>query len=151
MFRLLFDLQFAPQAARADIAALRQAQILARDLLNTQPAQRPLHGDLHHDNVKRGTAGFTAFDAKGLMGDPSFELANAFRNPKGFDETATPARIEACARQWAGDLNVPRPRLLAWAAAKCGWSIALRAKGRFEADPETVLLHALLHAAARAT
>ncbi|MEQ9124733.1 MAG: aminoglycoside phosphotransferase family protein, partial [Alphaproteobacteria bacterium] len=82
-FEALFALEFdaaCPPQARRDLEACRA---LARRLLATERDVRPLHGDLHHDNVRLGDRGHLAFDAKGLLGERAYELANAFRNPKG--------------------------------------------------------------------
>jgi streptomycin 6-kinase len=79
--------------------------------------QLPLHGDFHHDNVIDWARGWLAIDAKGLIGDPHYELANVFRNPyRAKLLVAQPARIEALADTFARNLEVDRRRTLAWAA-----------------------------------
>lgn len=141
----LFDTGFdrdCPNALRDDITT---AQSLARSLLDNSPQPVPLHGDLHHDNVILTPNGPRAFDAKGLLGDPAFELANALRNPKGLPKLLrTPRRLATARAEFAKALDVPEPRLAAWAAVKCAHSIALRARGPVTTDPEADLLALLL-------
>lgn len=144
-FESLFRLEFAatcPPATQTNIAACRD---LARRLLADSNDIAPLHGDLHHDNVRRGSRGYCAFDAKGVLGDRAYELANAFRNPRGAAALVRdPERIERLADVAAAVLSVDRRRVLAWAAVKTGLSIAWRAKGLLAADPEFDLLSVLL-------
>lgn len=112
------------KAQSADIA--RAAALLAR-LLASQPADRTclLHGDLHHDNVLGAGADWAVIDPKAIVGDLHFEPANAFRNPSGGEAAAMdPARIARRADLWSAALDLDRARLLQWAAAKCGLSIA---------------------------
>jgi streptomycin 6-kinase len=141
-FERLFALPLGtcPASVRRDMT---RAQALARDLIATTAQPVPLHGDLHHDNVILTATGPKAFDAKGLTGDPAFELANAIRNPKGIPATVRdPGRIAACLDTYADALDVSRHRLAGWAAAKCAHSIAMR--GQPDTDPEADLLSALL-------
>lgn len=77
-----------------------------------------LHGDLHHDNIIHTAQGLRAFDAKGLAGPQAYELANAFRHPRG-------------CRAFAADAQVIRHRAITWGrVAGCGaqeqlrWAIA---------------------------
>ncbi len=145
----LFRLDFAadcPAAARRDIGRCQQ---LGRDLLADAPDDATaLHGDLHHDNVRLGARGYCAFDAKGVFGDRAYELANAFRNPKGAPALVrNRERVGYLADIAAARLDVPRPRLLKWAAVKCALSIAWRAGAPLSTDPEFDLLSILLAAA----
>ncbi|MFW2587158.1 aminoglycoside phosphotransferase family protein [Sagittula sp. SSi028] len=141
----LWDLTTGPSCP-ADLAQDMQRSIgLARRLLATTVLHHPLHGDLHHDNVILTADGPRAFDAKGLVGDPAFELANALRNPKGIpDRLRDPDRIRHDLTLYAKALKVPAPRLAAWAAVKCAHSIALRSKGPLAFDTEADLLQLLL-------
>lgn len=144
-FQSLFELSIArncPAPARRDLA---KCQAVAKRLLASQEAVVPLHGDLHHDNVRRGARGWCAFDAKGVLGERAYELANAFRNPKRAEQTIRdPARVSYLADSLSEALGVDRQRLLDWAAVKCALSIAWRAKGRLEEDPELDLLSLLV-------
>lgn len=102
-----------------------RATDLARRLLATAGAGVALHGDLHHDNVILTPDGPRVLDAQGLWGDRAYELANAFRNPRGGGaRLADPAWIAARARMWSAALGVDAGRLLQWAAVKCALSIA---------------------------
>jgi len=115
-----------------------QAQAFARTLLNTQTDPRPLHRDLHHDNIKGSARGFLAFDVKGCIGDRTYELANAFRNPIGCDAVFSDPRVIANRLDtWSQAFAVDRKRLLSWAFAHIGLSNAWANGGRFDADSLT--------------
>ncbi len=103
---------------------LRNCQALARRLLDSQTDIRPLHGDLHHDNIRRGARGFLAFAAKGIFGERGYEYANAFMNPIDTPQiTHNPRRIRQMAAQFAARSGIAPARLLDWAAAHCALSI----------------------------
>ncbi len=52
---------------------LRWTAALAEELLGRQVDIRPLHGDLHHDNIVTGSQrGWLAIDPQGLIGDPAY-------------------------------------------------------------------------------
>ncbi|TRL38508.1 aminoglycoside phosphotransferase family protein [Rhizobium straminoryzae] len=73
----------------------------ARDLIDHQTRQIPLHGDLHHDNVMRGIDGtWRVIDPQGLIGDPAYEVANIFGNPGGA-HLFEPARVVRLAETFA--------------------------------------------------
>lgn len=125
-----------PRPAAADLG---KAQKLLTALLDSQTDITALHGDLHHDNIRLGLRGFCAFDAKGVRGERTFELANAFRNPKGAEAIVNDsARIGHLADQWSHVFAVDRARLLAWAAVKCALSIVWRT----DRDGEDILVGA---------
>ncbi len=141
----LFEIGFSPTCATDLKADMQKGQAIARELLATTLDIRPLHGDLHHDNIKLGPNGWRAFDAKGLLGDRTFELANAFRNPLGAEELQRScARFQNCATQWADRFNVDRVRLMRWAAAKVALSVAWRSDGFLVDDKEADLLSMML-------
>ncbi|CUH77604.1 aminoglycoside phosphotransferase family protein [Tropicibacter naphthalenivorans] len=140
----LFNLQYAPNCPEGLRRDMGLAGDLARRMLTTDHKVRPLHGDLHHDNVIVG-AHPKAIDAKGILGDPAYELANAMRNPKGCaklqrDRDHQSARLHI----FAEGLDVDPARLAAWAAAKAALSIAWRAKGVLGDDLEADVLSLLL-------
>lgn len=144
----LFDVGFSDQCTRPLQTDMRRAIALAQDLLQTQPVHRPLHGDLHPDNVILTASGPRVIDAKGYVGDPAFELANALRHPKGMpDLVREVGQISACLDLYAAAMNVSRARLARWAAAKCALSICWRSGGSVESDPEADLLRLFLSAA----
>lgn len=148
-FSPLFALKFSAQCPKPFVSSMRRAQNLAKHLLGDMKDLRPLHGDLHYGNVRRSARGYVAFDAKGILGDPGYELANAFRHPVDqADLVRNPARINKIATLWATGLDVPRQRLLQWACAKCALSIAWRSGPILSSETEDNLLDALLNCAA---
>jgi len=144
-FRPLLNLNL-PSTEAPDVQRLiGHSQDIATPLVHTQRDQRPLHGDLHHDNVRQGVRGFCAFDAKGVVGECAFELANAFRHPRGRpDLVRDPVRITALRDLWSTQLDIDANRLMAWAVAKTALSIVWRSAGDVAADPELDLLDRLL-------
>jgi streptomycin 6-kinase len=103
---------------------MMQAKALARRLINMPHEITPLHGDLHHDNIKQTERGNIAFDAKGLCGDRAYDVANAFKNPVGGENIyQEPERIVAMADSFSQILGITRDRILGWAAAHCALSI----------------------------
>ncbi|MGJ8586474.1 MAG: aminoglycoside phosphotransferase family protein [Marinosulfonomonas sp.] len=144
-FEALFSTGFGtdcPEEARRNIMRSRD---IARHLLNEQKDIQPLHGDLHHDNIRLGERGYCAFDAKGVMGERTYELANAFRNPKGAPELIRdPERIKYLCRLWSKSLCVEPHRLMQWAAVKSALSIVWHGSGTVKADPEFDLLDVFL-------
>jgi len=141
----LLTLQFAPECPSALAKDMRYCQALLWDLLATSTDIAPLHGDLHHDNIKLGANGWRAFDAKGLVGDRTFELANAFRNPTGADALQRDSsRFVACVDLWADRFNCDRTRLMRWAATKTALSIAWRSGPILHTDDEADLLSMML-------
>lgn len=144
-FQSLFDVSIGPGCPKETRRDIAKCQAVARKLLATQRDVVPLHGDLHHDNIRLGERGYCVFDAKGVLGDRAYELANAFRNPKGAEQIVRdPARITYLAKVWAEAFGVERQRLLDWAAAKCALSIAWRAKGAVDDDQEFDLMSSLV-------
>lgn len=66
-----------------------EAAAAAEQLLSDQRRVRPLHGDLHHENIVFGPRGWLALDPKGLVGDPAYDAANLFYNPLARDDLRT--------------------------------------------------------------
>ncbi|WP_293576979.1 aminoglycoside phosphotransferase family protein [Phaeobacter sp.] len=88
-----------------------------------------LHGDLHHDNIRSHAGRWRAFDAKGLQGPAAYELANAFRHPRGMTTYASqPATIMRRLDLWSAALDVSRTDLAQWGAVKIALSCAWRGK-----------------------
>ena len=140
-FRALFDLGAGPDCPaglRRDVA---RAQSLAMEMLDAQTDPRPLHGDLHHDNVILTADGTRVFDAKGYLGDRAYELANALRHPRGVTH---PTSLTERAECFAPATGIPAATLLRWAAVKCAQSIAWRAQGQLSQDRDSALLARLL-------
>lgn len=123
-FDPLLTLQVSPTWPAITQQGILQGQHMAKQLLANQHDIRPLHGDLHHDNIKDSTRGYLAFDAKGLIGDRAYELANAFQNPVGSDALLTDrARARRLANTWAQHWETTPTRLLSWAAAHSALSM----------------------------
>ncbi|WP_411850964.1 APH(6)-I family aminoglycoside O-phosphotransferase [Stenotrophomonas sp. LGBM10] len=106
---------------------LEQCRSLAIRQLDAQIELRPLHGDLHHDNVlDGGPRGWLAIDPKRLLGDRAFDYTVLFCNPDlcGPDiHVATqPAVFDARLAQVCALAGIDRRRLLAWIAASAGLS-----------------------------
>ncbi|MFC0010809.1 aminoglycoside phosphotransferase family protein [Devosia nitrariae] len=121
-FRALFDTDVRawPHTAR-DLYA--RANGIALRLFDRPAAQIPLHGDLHHDNIISSDRGWLAIDPKGVIGDPAYDVANAFINPMGADKLAAePKRIAALADAFSSRLGFNRKRVLGWAAAHAALS-----------------------------
>ena len=60
---------------------LNKARQLRDDLLVTSPEPVLLHGDLHHDNMLQNGDDWIVIDPKGVIGEPSYEVAAFIRNP----------------------------------------------------------------------
>ena len=147
-FQDLFDLTMTPDCPAAAREAMQRCRSIARDLLATEHNVRPLHGDLHHDNIRLGARGYCAFDAKGVLGERAYELANAFRNPVGADATIRdPDRVRTLADCWAAAFDVGRQRLLDWAAAHSALSLAWSAGSAFWRDADAGIMMLLLRLA----
>ena len=78
---------------------------LQRELLASQPAHVLLHADLHCENVLLSARGWLAIDAKPLVGDPAYGVAQALANDK-----PTPEEVPALARR----LGLDPDRVWAW-------------------------------------
>lgn len=104
---------------------LRHAASIAQDLLANQTNVRPLHGDLHHDNIIHGHArGWLAIDPQGLLGDPAYDVANVFGNPLGgFDDIIDPTRISVLMSRFAPAIGCHEDKILRYALAHAGLSI----------------------------
>lgn len=122
-YQTLFDM--APSRWPAQSRdMLARATGIAHQLFDKPAPAVPLHGDLHHDNVIGSPRGWLAIDPKGLLGDPAYEVANAFRNPFGaLRLVADPARIMRMAEIFSARLGFPAKRMLAFAATHAALSI----------------------------
>jgi len=95
-----------------------EAAAIAERLLAGPHAVRPLHGDLHHDNILHGPRGWLAIDPKGVLGDPGFDAANMFYNPLDRDDLCLdPERISHMAEVFAETLGQTPPTILDHAIA----------------------------------
>lgn len=95
-----------------------EAAEIAERLLANQRDVRPLHGDLHHDNIMLGPRGWLAIDPKGVLGDPGFDAANLFYNPLDRDDLClNPKRIAFMGEVFAKTLKQDVPAILDHAIA----------------------------------
>jgi streptomycin 6-kinase len=102
----------------ADLVA--EAAALMRSLCATAPREAVLHGDLHHDNVLRGTREpWLAIDPHGLVGDPGYEIGSLLFNPRPEDrDPGLTALVPARLAQLSTALGEPADRLAAWGFVK---------------------------------
>lgn len=125
LFQSLFTLRYGPDCPRALKDAMTRATHMAHALFATSKIRRPLHGDVHHDNAIATSEGVVLIDAKGLLGDPGFEMANTFCNPEGAEELFhSPDRALRLAEQIHQELGITPRVQLSWAAAKTALSIS---------------------------
>lgn len=144
-FEALLTLKISTTLPHEVQSVMAEGQSVAKQLLTTQVEICALHGDLHHDNIKLGAHGYVAFDAKGLIGDRAYDVANAFKNPVDApDIYGDPSRMTGLADTLGTIMNVQPKRLLAWASAHCALSIAWT--GQIADDPDMAQLQKLLTA-----
>jgi streptomycin 6-kinase len=99
---------------------VERAAALFDELCSTAGDPVLLHGDLHHDNVLRGTREpWLAIDPFGLIGDRGYEVGAMLYNPdpRRREEgllALVPARIE----QLADGFELPIDRVVAWGFVK---------------------------------
>ena len=103
-----------------------EAAVIADRLLDDPHDVRPLHGDLHHENILHGPRGWLAIDPKGILGDPGFDAANMFYNAPGHDEICSdPERIAHMAEIFARTLGQTPASILdhafAWGCLSSSW------------------------------
>jgi streptomycin 6-kinase len=79
-FGALFAKAKADTQANIDSIYIRGAGIAAQLLADPRDI-RVLHGDIHHYNIRNSARGWLAFDPKGLVGERTYDCANALCNP----------------------------------------------------------------------
>lgn len=129
-FQSLFER--ALRGDRPDLsAALTYSASIADDLLSSQLDIRPLHGDLHHENIVSGSErGWLAIDPQGLLGDPAYDVANVFGNPDGaFADIIDPPRIIRLVKLFAPAIGCSEEKILRYAIAHAGLSICWSLEG----------------------
>ena len=100
---------------------------LFRRLLESSPAPRFMHGDLHHFNVLRHGESWVAIDPEGIVGDPAYETAAFLRNPVPTiaDILDLPDLLKSRIFRFAELLGDPAERIWGWAlvrTATCVWT-----------------------------
>ena len=99
------------------------------ELCDSMSNEVVLHGDLHHENLLRAHAGWLAIDAKGVVGEPAYEVGALLRNPKpGLLSLPHPGRVlRRRADALCEALDLDRSRVRAWAYAQAvlsaAWSV----------------------------
>ena len=95
-----------------------EAAELAGRLIADQRDIKPLHGDLHHENIMHGPRGWLIIDPIGLIGDAALDVANMFSNPLDrFDLTRSEERIAAMAAVFSETLKRDVRTILRYAFA----------------------------------
>jgi streptomycin 6-kinase len=130
-----------PKAA-AKRGGIFEASWAAAQALLAEPRDvRPLHGDLHHDNVldgglsdDGGLRGWLAIDPKGLMGEIGFDYANMVCNP-GIEVSGAPGVLARRARIVCNATGFAPRRFLTWVLAWTGLSAAWTLDSGGEAPP----------------
>ncbi|MFC6444616.1 aminoglycoside phosphotransferase family protein [Shinella zoogloeoides] len=104
---------------RANLASpYAEAAAIAEALIGDQQDIRPLHGDLHHENIVHGPRGWLVIDPAALIGDAALDAANMFSNPLDrFDLTRNEERIAGMAGIFAQTLGRDVRTILRYAFA----------------------------------
>ena len=91
------------------------------ELCDSSAAPVVLHGDLHYGNVlSSDREGWLAIDPKGVVGEPSYEVGDLFRNRVDeLDESSDPVRAMRRRVETVADLTgFDRERIRGWALAQ---------------------------------
>lgn len=117
---------------------LRWTATLAEDILGNQTDVKPLHGDLHHDNIIGGGArGWLAIDPQGLIGDPAYDVANVFGNPLGAPgDILDLSRIATLTARFSEAISCSETKILHYAAAHAGLSICWSMENKQSAEAD---------------
>jgi streptomycin 6-kinase len=100
-------------AAAAHGGILARCWDEARLFLATAEDERPLHGDLYHDNLRDGLErGWLAIDPKGFLGERTFDFAIMTTTPDYPEIAAEPERLLRRARFVADTAGLDHSRLL---------------------------------------
>jgi len=111
-----------PPAAERHGGILATSWRLARELLRTPRDLRPLHGDLHHENVlDAGARGWLAIDPKGLFGERGFDYAFMTCTPD-LETAGAPGVLARRARIVCAEAGLELERYLRWVVACAGLS-----------------------------
>lgn len=94
-----------------------RAASLAEQLLTDQQEIRVLHGDIHHYNIKHSPRGWLAFDPKGVVGERTYDCANALCNPGMPELVHNETRLLNNAAIFADTLALDLSRILAFTYA----------------------------------
>jgi streptomycin 6-kinase len=115
-FGALFAKAKADKQANIDSVYLRGASVAAQLLAHPRDI-RVLHGDIHHYNIRHSTRGWLAFDPKGLVGERTYDCANALCNPAIPELAHNETRLLTNAAILAEMLHLDISRILAFTYA----------------------------------
>jgi streptomycin 6-kinase len=105
------------------------AWAVAKRLLESPVDRCVLHGDIHHGNFHLSLSrGWLALDPKGLIGERSYDVANALMNPVTTPQvTQSPRRFRACAEIFSSEMGLELTRVFNFAFAhaclSANWSL----------------------------
>ncbi|WP_189799386.1 aminoglycoside phosphotransferase family protein [Tateyamaria sp. syn59] len=126
----LLHVRFDADASEDIRRTIRAAQDLGQKRLSDGAEHSPLHGDLHHDNIRGSARGYLVIDPKGVLGPLGYEFANAFRNPLGAEDVfGSPQVIARRAQHWGAESGLAPSHLLDWAVVQTGMSATWRHGG----------------------
>ncbi|MBI5667676.1 MAG: phosphotransferase [Chloroflexi bacterium] len=117
-FRELFVKAARDEAAGEDSIYGRGARVAQR--LLAEPRQEcVLHGDIHHQNLRRHPVrGWLAFDPKGLYGERTYDAANTLCNPPHAQElVSSEARLLRITQVLANGMGIEVDRVRAFVFA----------------------------------
>jgi streptomycin 6-kinase len=115
-----FGALFAKAAADRQVGTetiFVRAATLAERLLADPRDVRALHGDIQHYNIRQSPRGWLAFDPKGLVGERTYDCANALCNPGRPEFVHDETRLLTHAALLADLLALDRGRVLAFTYA----------------------------------
>ena len=120
-FEALFSKAEADERAGVESIYQRGAQVAKRLLADPRDV-RVLHGDIHHHNIRQSARGWLAFDAKGLVGERTYDCCNTLCNPylgipRHDDRVHNEPRLLRNAGILADGLGIDRARVLAFTFA----------------------------------
>ncbi len=117
-FQSLFDKADEDRQQASSSVFVRGAAV-AHDPLTDQGPAHVLHGDIHHENIRQHRGrGWLAIDPKGLVGDRTYDAANALCNPHSLPEIVLNRdRLLQQAGIMAAALDLNRDRLLSYVFA----------------------------------
>jgi len=127
-----FDALFVRAAADRQVgieSIFERGAYRAEQLLTNQQEIRVLHGDIHHYNIKHSPRGWLAFDPKGVVGERTYDCANALCNPVMPELVHNETRLLNNAAIFADALELELGRVLVftyiYACLNASWWIQL--------------------------
>ena len=127
---------------------VEEARALFTELSTSCPRHLLLHGDMHHDNILLAGNTWRAIDAKGVVGDPGYDVGAMFYNPIGWLAGVSDPRKMLARRvdQLAEELEMDRERIRGWGLAQCilsaWWDV--EDNPHAEPSPETLVCAEML-------